>query len=126
MAQDCTRSCSGRTGSCRRGGSPRLWPHCKSGDLRNHLSGGWSGHKHVLRPKGQTASPLSVASFEVRPPQRPRYPLSRWPTSGRPSHDSPQLSPASATTAWPIPWSSCARSRAPRRRPRGPRRRPPR
>eukprot|EP00964_Phaeocystis_antarctica_P011677 scaffold6453_cov61-Phaeocystis_antarctica.AAC.3 len=26
MAQDCTRSCSGRTGSCRRGGSPRLWP----------------------------------------------------------------------------------------------------
>eukprot|EP00964_Phaeocystis_antarctica_P095347 scaffold61821_cov97-Phaeocystis_antarctica.AAC.1 len=27
MAQNCARSCSGRTGSCRRGGSPRLWPY---------------------------------------------------------------------------------------------------
>ena len=26
MAQDCARSCSGRIGSPRRGGSPRLWP----------------------------------------------------------------------------------------------------
>ena len=27
MAQDCARSCSGRTRSRRRGGSPRLWPY---------------------------------------------------------------------------------------------------